>query len=95
MNYARIDGVTPIVLAAQEGHHRLVKVLIDAGAEVDVEIQGYTPLYIACQQGHEKVVRELLLGGADPNIAVKRTGKKSLGDSSHFAIFLGLIRNYV
>ena len=42
----RLDGVSPLLLAAQEGHE----------ADVNVSIGGYTPLYLAVQQGHTKVV---------------------------------------
>ena len=51
----RLDGVSPLLLAAQEGHLGVVKLLVKAGAEVDVNIGGYTPLYLAVQQGHTKV----------------------------------------
>ena len=51
----RLDGVSPLLLAAQEGHLGVVKLLVKAGAEVDVSIGGYTPLYLAVQQGHTKV----------------------------------------
>ena len=51
----RLDGVSPLLLAAQEGHLGVVKLLVKAGAEVDVNIGGYTPLYLAVQQGHTEV----------------------------------------
>ena len=51
----RLDGVSPLLLAAQEGHLGVVKLLVKEGADVNVSIQGYTPLYLAVQQGHTKV----------------------------------------
>ena len=51
----RLDGVSPLLLASQEGHLGVVKLLLKAGADVNITIGGYTPLYLAVQQGHTKV----------------------------------------
>lgn len=70
VNILRLDGVSPLLLAAQEGHLGVVKLLLRSGADVNVSIGGYTPLYLAVQQGHTKVKKEnisvtnlCLLGG--------------------------------
>lgn len=53
-------------MAAGEGNHAVVRVLLAAGANTsDRETQGWTPLIIAAQHGHVEVVRELLEAGAD------------------------------
>ena len=52
-------GVTPLLIASQEGHLRVVKCLVEEG-KVDVEKatkDGATPLYKASQKGHLKVVK--------------------------------------
>ena len=53
----------------QEGNHKLVKILIECGSDVDAQgILGRTPLHNACHFGHEKVVHRLLLANADPGL---------------------------
>ena len=58
-------GVTPLYIAAQEGHEAVARALIEAGADVNKAIyNGVTPLHIAAQRGHHAVVRALLAAGA-------------------------------
>jgi ankyrin repeat protein len=46
-----------------------VRVLLDAGADVDARQHGgYTPLMEAALQGNEEMVRALLDAGADPTL---------------------------
>merc|ERR1711892_163368 len=87
VNMLRLDGVSPLLLASQEGHLGVVKLLIKAGAKVDVSIGGYTPLYLAVQQGHTKIVKELLLANSSPNTAVLANGLTPL----HSACFKGYV----
>lgn len=64
------DGVTPLFLAAREGHVEIVKALIAKGANVNVgEDEGWTSLHSACMNSHIAVVRELIAGGANANVA--------------------------
>ena len=62
-------GLTPLHLAATKGDARAAKLLITAGAEVDIQTgsggRGSTPLWSACRYGHVEVVKVLLAGGAD------------------------------
>lgn len=53
---------SPIDCAAYNGHVKVVKVLIDAGADVNPadKQQAITPLHLAAQEGHLNVVRVLL-----------------------------------
>jgi ankyrin repeat protein len=57
--------VTPLCIAAQEGHADMVRVLLAGGAEPDrARGDGVVPLYIAVQNGHHAAVRALLAAGA-------------------------------
>ncbi|KAJ1490923.1 ankyrin repeat-containing domain protein [Baffinella frigidus] len=65
-------GETVLISAAQYGNHRVVKVLLDAGAEVEavsrapgLGAERFTALRWAVSGGHEEVVRILLDAGAD------------------------------
>ena len=60
------DGKTPLILASQKGHSKVVELLLH---EEDIEVNkvdsgGKTPLIWASQEGHSNVV-ELLLKGED------------------------------
>jgi ankyrin repeat protein len=55
-----------LIHAAQEGYARVVRVLLDAGAECNaVDLQGTTALLRAAQGGHLDCVQLLLAAGAD------------------------------
>ena len=57
--------------AASGGHTRIVKFLLEEGAEVDNgegDGDSYTALTLAVTQGHAEIVKMLLKAGADINI---------------------------
>jgi ankyrin repeat protein len=64
-------GLTPLLHAAREGHAEIVRILLDAGADIDRASLGdrTTPILIAAINGHYDLALELLDRGADPNIA--------------------------
>jgi ankyrin repeat protein len=65
VNQARDTGVTPLYVAAQQGHLAVVKYLITQGkAAVNQACQdGATPLYVAARKGYLEVVRYLIERG--------------------------------
>ncbi|CAN0352965.1 unnamed protein product [Pylaiella littoralis] len=69
--------VTSIYLAADKGHSEVVRVLIDAGAKVDIrDPVGGTPLFRAAAEGHLGVVVELLRAKANPLLAKQEPTEK-------------------
>ena len=55
----------------------IIKLLLDAGADIDVRYSGNTPLITAIKKGYAEVVKLLIEYGADVNYADKK-GKKPL-----------------
>ena len=65
-------GLTPMVYAAREGCLECVRMLVEAGANVNqVTNYGWSPLLTATQNRHYKVGAYLLDHGANPNLANK------------------------
>ncbi len=61
--------VTPLHSAAAGGHTKLVKLLLEHGADPSApQVGGFTPLHAAAQNGDVESIRLLLLRGADMNV---------------------------
>ncbi|KAH8059712.1 hypothetical protein JL722_5344 [Aureococcus anophagefferens] len=59
-------GTTPVSVAARHGDAATLKVLVDAGADVEKSnISGSSPLYLAAQEGHAEAIELLVAAGAD------------------------------
>ena len=68
------DGLTPLLVAAGNGHEAAVKLLLEEGADPEFKnYYGDTPLLLAMENGHEAVVRLLL----DP-VILKKTSRTRL-----------------
>ena len=64
-----LKGQTPLMFAAMKGHHEVVKLLLDSGANINA-IGGYSKessLHTASENGHYEVVKLLLDSGANIN----------------------------
>ncbi|XP_061782771.1 ankyrin repeat and SOCS box protein 3 [Nerophis lumbriciformis] len=67
------NGLTPLFLAAQHERRTCLKVLVEAGANVNTQAADMaTPLLIACQEGHAACVDVLLEHAADPNMTCSK-----------------------
>ncbi len=66
-------GYSPLVLAAEFGFYEIVKILIEAGAKIDVRNGelAHTALMVAAQNEHIEVIRYLIEKGADATIRTK------------------------
>ena len=74
----RERGVTPLHVAAREGHNDAVSALLDAGADLDArDDHGRTPLFVASGAHKIETVRLLLEAGAAVN-AARKDGRTAL-----------------
>jgi ankyrin repeat protein len=68
-NTKQFGGLTPLMFAARNGDMESVKILLDAGANVNQTSEfGWTALLVATQNRYYKLGEFLLQHGADPNI---------------------------
>ena len=65
------SGLTPLLIACEEGHVALVAYLLSLPiVQLDLQTHnGTTPLFIACQRGFRDIVALLLAAGANVNVA--------------------------
>ena len=72
-------GRTALIAAAKGGHENIVKILLDAGAEVDAKDDLHiTALYYAAERGFAEIIQHLLERGAIPNRYYVIMGKNAL-----------------
>ena len=69
---SRQKGNTALHIASLAGQEEVVKILVQNGADVNVQsASGFTPLYMAAQENHDGVVRFLLTHGANQSLATE------------------------
>ncbi|KAJ3017124.1 UNVERIFIED_CONTAM: hypothetical protein HDU68_011832 [Siphonaria sp. JEL0065] len=75
-NSTNSDGITPLFIAATHGHVDALKLLIENGADVNVEAGRWprTPLYAAAQNGHVNAISILLENDSFALVAAVRVG---------------------
>lgn len=69
-NYTRLDGVTPLMIAAEMGHTQIVKALITFKANLNAQAAGHfnaSALHLAVRSGKKDVVELLLKCKAHAN----------------------------
>jgi len=67
----RINGLTPLHMAARNGRKQIAEYLLACGADFMAVEDGpdhLTPLHEAARQGHHDIIELLLLVGANPNV---------------------------
>lgn len=77
-NFEETGGKRPLSAAAERGHVNIVKALLDAGADPNLQEgpncpRGYA-LWAATRFGHREIAEMLLEAGADPNANVESSG---------------------
>ena len=78
VNSVGFFGTTPLDVAACRGDHEVMRLLLDAGAEINLsDIDQCTPLHQATLHGHGKCVSLLLERGALPDLK-NRDGQTAL-----------------
>lgn len=67
-----INGKTPLTLAAEYGHERIVSMLLAFGAAISQpDDKSRTALCLAAENGHSGVVEQLLAAGAEVDADVE------------------------
>ena len=61
----KTDGITPLIMAALNGHIKIVKLLVEANADINAKnTSGVTALMAATQNGHTAIAELLREYGA-------------------------------
>lgn len=81
-------GRCPIHHCASNGHAEVARVLIRAGANLDIQCRDHnnTALFIACGYGHTALAKVLIAAGANPNL--------TCGENQLTAMHMGCINKH-
>lgn len=89
------SGKTALFYASASSHQNVVKLLLDAGANIEAKnsLTGYTPLLETLQSGSESIVRTLLDYGANLSAVTlnKETARMLASRHSNYMTMLNLI----
>ena len=66
-----MDGKTPLVFAIAAGNIEIIKILINAGANVNASYGGLTPLMMSLSHNNPEIIKILVDAGADVNAKAK------------------------
>ena len=65
------NALGPLGQAAMNGHFEIVKLLIEAGADVDQRSDGgMTAFFVSCSMGHANIARLLEANGANVQLTI-------------------------
>ena len=79
LNIRIVGGPTALTVAAQLGHFEIVKMLIEAGANINkLSVDGDGPLYKAIEQGHTEIAHYLVENKAKMVLSAKYRDKSPL-----------------
>ena len=65
-SYNPCKRTTPLIIAALVGEADVVRILLEAGADIEEPDEGGTPLHYAASRGHSEVSAMLIQAGVDP-----------------------------
>jgi len=68
------SGSSPFLRATRSGSLKAMKVLYDAGSDIDAQKKGFTPLFESVAHCRRRVACQLLYWGADPTIVSRLHG---------------------
>jgi len=84
-------GVSVTMLAAFAGYGEIARLLLEKGADPNVDQPGFTALHCAIMRRDEATVAALLSNAADPNVPVTAwTPTRRSSDDYHFMPALGM-----
>lgn len=67
INELHSNNVTPLGIAANNGHYEIAKKLLELKADTEIASNGHTPLYWAIQNEHHNIATLLINSGANVN----------------------------
>jgi ankyrin repeat protein len=73
-------GTLPLTIAATNGDVDMVKLLLESGANINMDSYNSSPLESACEKGHFDIAKILLRGGADLSAKVLMNCKRLTKD---------------
>jgi len=71
VNARNEKGCTPLYLASALGNTKVVKMLLEHNAKINMAWRGVTPLHVACQEGRTAVIKLLLQHKASTNVVTE------------------------
>ncbi|KAL4971555.1 ankyrin repeat-containing domain protein [Aspergillus desertorum] len=77
INAATTIGTTALIKAASNGQARIVRALLQKGADLSLENWYGNALHCAAEDGHSNTIRQLVSSGMSPNVR-SRIGRHPL-----------------